>query len=382
MKNNSSEQEKLELLKKARLDGVTKWYINPEHDVTVISTELHNSQLEGRDKRIKQLELKLAELESQKPAIFVKGRKVVGFNPADGTRIEGEFYAQPKPAAPAQRITEQDAREIAASFYYAQVTSSNEKSVLEVSQLLSVWLASPDGKILLDKLNEHREPEAEPKESVEPVRYMFKFSESESFSDNTYLSEKEALDDFGDYAREVFPVYLHPPVSPNKAEASHAPAEQVAVPTEVTPAMLRAAQLKSELGAYACTNLSGCYELITELFEVMASAAPSEQVAVPDGYVVANKVREALDRKSCPDAFMVIAYEAIVNELPAAPSDEIKVNKLHAALLEAVHQLFEESFEHENYDECRFGWVTDNYEKFITPDRLASIMLLKQNEEK
>jgi hypothetical protein len=37
--------------------------------------------------------------------------------------------------------------------------------------------------------------------------------------------------------------------------------------------MLRAAQLKSELGAYATSNLSGAYDLISELYYVMRAEA-------------------------------------------------------------------------------------------------------------
>lgn len=41
----------------------------------------------------------------------------------------------------------------------------------------------------------------------------------------------------------------------------------------VTAEMLRAAQLKSELGAYATSNLSGAYDLISELYYVMRAEA-------------------------------------------------------------------------------------------------------------
>ena len=61
------------------------------------------------------------------------------------------------------------------------------------------------------------------------------------------------------------------PVRGMKLYAHPLPAQ--AVP-EVTPEMLRAAQLNSELGAYACSNWSGAYDCITELFNVMLSAAP------------------------------------------------------------------------------------------------------------
>ena len=37
----------------------------------------------------------------------------------------------------------------------------------------------------------------------------------------------------------------------------------------ITPEMLRAAQVRSELGAYACSELSGAYSLIAEIYTVM-----------------------------------------------------------------------------------------------------------------
>lgn len=47
------------------------------------------------------------------------------------------------------------------------------------------------------------------------------------------------------------------------------------VPTEITREMMRAIQTQSELGAYACSNLSGAYNLINELWRIALSAAPS-----------------------------------------------------------------------------------------------------------
>lgn len=104
---------------------------------------------------------KLAELEKQEPAIRIVNGKLDDYNPNYEGSLDGDFYAEPKPSAPARRITEQDAREIGANFYYAHIKPSDEKTVLEVSQMLSVWLASSAGKFLLAKLNEHREAEIE-----------------------------------------------------------------------------------------------------------------------------------------------------------------------------------------------------------------------------
>jgi hypothetical protein len=48
----------------------------------------------------------------------------------------------------------------------------------------------------------------------------------------------------------------------------------VAVPVEAAPEQLRAAQLRSELGGYACSNLAGAYDMLAELYAAMLEAAP------------------------------------------------------------------------------------------------------------
>lgn len=52
----------------------------------------------------------------------------------------------------------------------------------------------------------------------------------------------------------------------------HAQPAQV-VPEEMTPEMMRAVQLNSELGAYAASNLSGAYDLFAEFWKVACRAA-------------------------------------------------------------------------------------------------------------
>ncbi|EFJ2475489.1 hypothetical protein G5Z15_003812 [Escherichia coli] len=49
------------------------------------------------------------------------------------------------------------------------------------------------------------------------------------------------------------------------------------VPDEMTPEMMRAVQLNSELGAYAVSNLSGAYDLFSEFWKVARSAAMLNQ---------------------------------------------------------------------------------------------------------
>lgn len=48
----------------------------------------------------------------------------------------------------------------------------------------------------------------------------------------------------------------------------------VVVPKELTPEMMRAVQIRSELGGYATSNLSGAYNMFSEFWNVAVSAAP------------------------------------------------------------------------------------------------------------
>lgn len=54
--------------------------------------------------------------------------------------------------------------------------------------------------------------------------------------------------------------------------------------TECTPEMLRAAALNSELGDYARNNLSGAWDLIIELWDVMVKAAIAVEQDLPQHY--------------------------------------------------------------------------------------------------
>lgn len=46
------------------------------------------------------------------------------------------------------------------------------------------------------------------------------------------------------------------------------------VPKELTPEMMRAVQIRSELGGYVTSNLSGAYNMFSEFWNVAVSAAP------------------------------------------------------------------------------------------------------------
>ena len=48
--------------------------------------------------------------------------------------------------------------------------------------------------------------------------------------------------------------------------------QAVTVPDEMTPEMMRAVQLNSELGAYAASNLCGAYDLFAEFWKVACRA--------------------------------------------------------------------------------------------------------------
>ena len=55
-------------------------------------------------------------------------------------------------------------------------------------------------------------------------------------------------------------------------------------PIEMTPEMMRAVQIGSELGAYAAANLSGAYGLFAEFWDVACRAAGNSPV-IPDGWI-------------------------------------------------------------------------------------------------
>ncbi|EOA2694699.1 hypothetical protein ACHY7Y_000892 [Citrobacter freundii] len=52
----------------------------------------------------------------------------------------------------------------------------------------------------------------------------------------------------------------------------------VLAPKEMTPEMMRAVQIKSELGGYAASELSGAYDMFSEFWDVAVSAAPQQEV--------------------------------------------------------------------------------------------------------
>ncbi|QLY58938.1 hypothetical protein HV211_06800 [Citrobacter freundii] len=65
-----------------------------------------------------------------------------------------------------------------------------------------------------------------------------------------------------------------------------APPGYVMVPNEMTPEMMRAVQIKSELGGYAASELSGAYDMFSEFWDVSVTSAPL--YTAPSGLVATN----------------------------------------------------------------------------------------------
>lgn len=82
--------------------------------------------------------------------------------------------------------------------------------------------------------------------------------------DESRQSGRVWINDIG--AGECIPLYAVPPL------------QAVTVPDEMTPEMMRAVQLNSELGAYATSNLCGAYSLFDEFWRVACRAAMLKSV--------------------------------------------------------------------------------------------------------
>ena len=105
----------------------------------------------------------------------------------------------------------------------------------------------------------------------EPVSQPYKLPFEQWLSQQTGTIDVEC----GCVMTEVFFHWLRvayetgsPPVTPDG---------WVMVPKEITPEMMRAIQIKSELGGYATANLSGAYDLFSELWNVAVSAVTQQE---------------------------------------------------------------------------------------------------------
>lgn len=90
-------------------------------------------------------------------------------------------------------------------------------------------------------------------------------------------AEQELIVTINKYASQL----AAEPIAPNDVREQTAipqvpvtPDGWVIVPKELTPEMMRAVQIRSELGGYATSNLSGAYNMFSEFWNVAVSAAP------------------------------------------------------------------------------------------------------------
>lgn len=90
-------------------------------------------------------------------------------------------------------------------------------------------------------------------------------------------AEQELIVTINKYASQL----AAEPIAPNDVREQTAipqvpvtPDGWVMVPKELTPEMMRAVQIRSELGGYSTSNLSGAYNMFSEFWNVAVSAAP------------------------------------------------------------------------------------------------------------
>lgn len=117
---------------------------------------------------------------------------------------------------------------------------------------------------------------------AQPVAWHFPGSDTES----AQLGYDHELDD--EQKRNCIALYTAPPAP--------------AVPEEMTPEMLRAVQLHSELGAYAAANLSGAYGMFAEFWKVACRAAMLAQPVssgykLPEGWIACSERMPELDKR-------------------------------------------------------------------------------------
>ncbi|WP_244323626.1 hypothetical protein [Enterobacter sp. LU1] len=91
--------------------------------------------------------------------------------------------------------------------------------------------------------------------------------ENGEFSELTWCSDNQHKDDTLYVRADV--VSGNSPVIPDG---------WVMVPVDMSPEMMRAVQINSELGAYSATNLTGAYSLFREFWDVAIAAAPRQEV--------------------------------------------------------------------------------------------------------
>ncbi|WP_334361531.1 DUF551 domain-containing protein [Escherichia coli] len=110
---------------------------------------------------------------------------------------------------------------------------------------------------------------------AEPVAWKVTFTQIDReyntftgmYSDKAEVERWVRLHKACNFRADITPLYTAKPVPVT-------PDGWVMVPKELTPEMMRAVQIRSELGGYATSNLSGAYNMFSEFWNVVVSAAP------------------------------------------------------------------------------------------------------------
>ncbi|HBN7033746.1 TPA: hypothetical protein L3358_003617 [Escherichia coli] len=110
---------------------------------------------------------------------------------------------------------------------------------------------------------------------AEPVAWKITFTQIDReyntftgmYSDKAEVERWVRLYKACNFRADITPLYTAQPVPV-------IPDGWVMVPKELTPEMMRAVQISSELGGYATSNLSGAYNMFSEFWNVAVSAAP------------------------------------------------------------------------------------------------------------
>ena len=104
---------------------------------------------------------------------------------------------------------------------------------------------------------------------AKPVVYMWDSERKDIDAPGYYRTEHLVFAESSvkQWGGRVVPLYTAQPVPVT-------PDGWVMVPKELTPEMMRAVQIRSELGGYATSNLSGAYNMFSEFWNVAVSAAP------------------------------------------------------------------------------------------------------------
>jgi len=195
------------------------------------------------------LEAELKELREQQPAVFIDMLLNVQFNPEYKGDLFGAFYAAP----------------------VAQSRDSAEPYVMQWREI-----GESDWEITTDS-------------------HWFDYCQNSPLHDTRRLPSPQSNANAHSEPFTFIPWSKEAEILNPEALANSQQSPAVAVPSiEVTPDMLAAAQKHSKLGGYVCSNWTGAYEAITDLFNVMLSAAPQASAEqVPDPKAQSELERDA-----------------------------------------------------------------------------------------